>query len=318
MAHNQTSFNSPNQTNTAILFLVFNRLDTTKQVFEAIRQAKPPCLYIAADGARVTKAGEAEIVQAVRDYVVSHIDWVCEVKTLFRNENLGCKYAVSSAITWFFENEEMGIILEDDCLPDPTFFRFCEELLERYRDDQRIGMISGDNFQFGHTLNDDSYYFSNINHIWGWASWRSRWQQDYDVELKNWPKVYAEGRVADWFGSKAEQNNFISTIGKIYQDEINTWDYQWLFASRLNGRISVMPNVNLISNIGFGINATHTTGLSEVSNLPVKEIQFPLKHPISIFASITLDNLYHQRVTSPTFKQRLKFKIKNIINNLVS
>ena len=180
MSANLTTFTP---LNTAVLFLVFNRLDTTKQVFETIRQAKPQRLYIAADGARASRVGEAAQVQAVRDYVTSHVDWECEVKTLFREQNLGCKYAVSSAIAWFFENEEMGIILEDDCLPDPTFFNFCQELLARYRHDQRIGVISGDNFQFGHRRNDDSYYFSKYVHIWGWATWRDRWVNSYDVTI---------------------------------------------------------------------------------------------------------------------------------------
>ena len=125
------TFSPPYSLNTAVLFLVFNRLDTSKQVFQAISQAKPPRLYVAADGARVSKEGESEKVQAVRDYIMQNIDWKCEVKTLFRDENLGCKYAVSGAITWFFQNEEQGIILEDDCLPNQSFFWFCEELLER-------------------------------------------------------------------------------------------------------------------------------------------------------------------------------------------
>ena len=154
---------------TPVLFLVFNRPDTTAQVFEAIRQAKPPRLYVASDGAREDKEGELEKVKQVRE-IVSQVDWNCEVKTLFRDKNLGCKIAVSSAIDWFFEQEEMGIILEDDCLPHPTFFRFCQELLERYRDDERIGMISGNNFQFGRKCTDYSYYFSMYSHIWGWAS----------------------------------------------------------------------------------------------------------------------------------------------------
>ncbi|MFP4332877.1 MAG: hypothetical protein ACLFQJ_06210, partial [Campylobacterales bacterium] len=148
MTHEHNSkleFTPPHPLKTAVLFLVFNRLDTTKQVFEAIRQAKPPRLYVAADGAREAKEGEDQKVKAIREYILQHIDWDCEVKTLFREKNLGCKIAVSSAITWFFENEEMGIILEDDCLPSQSFFWFCEELLERYKDDMRIMMVSGYN-----------------------------------------------------------------------------------------------------------------------------------------------------------------------------
>jgi hypothetical protein len=308
---NLTTFSQPSPLKTAVLFLVFNRLDTTRQVFEAIRLAKPPRLYIASDGARLSREGEDETVKAVREYLVSNIDWECEVKILFREQNLGCKLAVSSAISWFFENEEMGIILEDDCLPDPSFFPFCEELLERYRHDPRIGMISGDNFQFGHKINNDSYYFSNINHIWGWATWRSRWQHDYDVAIKHWPQIRDEGRVADWFGSKAEQDSFAENFEKVYQGKIDTWDYQWHFGSRLNGRISVMPNFNLISNIGFGEGATHTIGESKLANLVIHEMQFPLKHPAAVFASQIMDSRWLSNFLTISIYSRLRKKITN-------
>ena len=161
---------------TAVLFLIYKRLDTARRVFEVIRVARPPRLYVASDGPRESKEGEAEKVQAVRDYVMSHIDWDCEVKTLFREKNLGCKYAVSGAISWFFENEEMGIILEDDCLPSMSFFWFCEELLDKYKDDERIVNITGCNFQQGRNNTGYSYYFSIYSHIWGWAGWRSSWR----------------------------------------------------------------------------------------------------------------------------------------------
>ncbi|MCS7029805.1 MAG: nucleotide-diphospho-sugar transferase, partial [Bacteroidia bacterium] len=167
---------------TAVLFLVFKRLDTTKKVFEVIRKAKPPRLYIAADGPRDWVEGEAEKVKMVREYLMNNIDWDCEVKTLFRDKNLGCGRAVSEAITWFFEHEEMGIILEDDTVPSLSFFWFCEELLKKYKDDKRIGMISGNNFQDGIKRGDGDYYFSIYNHIWGWATWRDRWE-GYDFEL---------------------------------------------------------------------------------------------------------------------------------------
>lgn len=161
-------FTPPYPLNTAVLFLVFNRPDTTKQVFEAIRKAKPPRLYVAADGPRLNRAGEEEKVKAVREYLMDNIDWSCEVKTLFRQENLGCKYAVSGAITWFFEHEEMGIILEDDCLPSQSFFWFCEELLNRYNNDTRIFLISGFNSINKWKNNSFDYLFSYYGSIWGW------------------------------------------------------------------------------------------------------------------------------------------------------
>ena len=301
------------QLTTPVAFIIFNRPDTTERVFAEIARAHPPKLLVVGDGPRANREGEAAKVAATRA-IINRVDWPCEVLTNFSESNLGCKVRVSSGLDWVFEQVPEAIILEDDCLPHPTFFRFCQELLERYRDDQRIGMISGDNFQLGHTINDDSYYFSNINHIWGWASWRSRWQHDYDVDLKLWPKIRDEGRFYDWFSSKAEQDNFAESLENVYQGKIDTWDYQWQFASRLNGRIAVMPNVNLISNIGFGAGATHTTGQSEFSNLPIAQIEFPLKHPFGLFPSTELDSKFNQRGAKKSLMHRVKSKIKNIIS----
>ena len=305
------------QLTTPVAFIIFNRPDTTARVFAEIARARPSKLLVVGDGPRANREGEAAKVAATRA-IINRVDWPCEVLTNFSEANLGCKVRVSSGLDWVFEQVPEAIILEDDCLPHPTFFRFCQELLERYRDDQRIGMISGDNFQFGHTINDDSYYFSNINHIWGWASWRSRWQHDYDVDLKNWPKVRDEGRVADWFGSKAEQESFAECLEKTFQCQIDTWDYQWVFASRLNGRIAVMPNVNLISNIGFGVGATHTIEENVFSNMPTVEMNFPLKHPLAIFASVTLDKIHKKRESvKPRLDKRIQRKIMRSIGGLI-
>jgi len=183
-----TPFSPPCPLHTPVLFLVYKRPDTTRQVFEAIRQAKPPRLYVAADGPKKNVPGEAEKVKQVREIISNGVDWDCEVKTLFRDENLGCKYGPVEGINWFFKNEEEGIILEDDTLPSQSFFWFCQELLERYKDDTRIMVISGDNFQNGITRGTCSYYFSRYNHIWGWASWRRAWKY-YSVDMKLWPDV---------------------------------------------------------------------------------------------------------------------------------
>lgn len=300
------------QLNTPVVFIIFNRPDTADRVFAEIAKAKPPKLLVVGDGARANRLGEAEKVAATRA-IINRVDWDCEVLTNFSEVNLGCKQRVSSGLDWVFEQVEEAIILEDDCLPHPTFFRFCEELLTYYRNDQRVGMISGDNFQFGHRLNDDSYYFSNFNHIWGWASWRSRWQSDYDVAMKRWPKIRDEGRVVDWFGTKAEQGCLAAAFERVYQGKIDTWDYQWNFANRLNGRIAVMPNVNLISNIGFGVDATHTTGGGVLANMQVEEIGFPLKHPDAFFASIVLDARYSKKFIALSFYRRVKAKVANLL-----
>lgn len=297
---------------TPVAFLIFNRPDTTQRVFAGIAKARPPKLLVVGDGPRDSRPGEAEKVDATRA-IMSRVDWPCEVLTNFSDINLGCKKRVSSGLDWVFEQVPEAIILEDDCLPHPTFFQFCEELLICYRDDQRIGMISGDNFQFGHRLNDDSYYFSNINHIWGWASWRSRWQHDYDVTIQHWPIIRDEGRIKDWYGSKVMQDTFHKTFENVYKGTIDTWDYQWNFGSRLNGRIAIMPHVNLISNIGFGAEATHTTGGSRLANITVAAMQFPLKHPDAICASVTLDQRFFSNFNQPGFMNKLGMNIRKLI-----
>lgn len=302
------------QLRTPVVFIIFNRPDTTERVFAEIAKARPPRLLVVADGPRAGREGESEKVVATRA-IIDRVDWDCKVLTNFSEINLGCKARVSSGLDWAFKQVEEAIILEDDCLPHPTFFRYCEELLGYYRYDQRVGMISGDNFQFGYRMNDDSYYFSNIIHIWGWACWRDRWQQDYDVAMQYWPKVRDEGRIADWTSIRAEQNYLTDIFEKVFNGFIDTWDYQWYFGSRLNGRISVIPNVNLISNIGFGVDATHTKIHSKLSNMKTEEIYFPMKHPLTIFASQTLDRLFNKAFVLPKLSQRLKNKVKTIINS---
>jgi hypothetical protein len=301
------------QLKSPVLFLTFNRPDTTKQVFEAIRKAKPPRLYVAADGPRDSRSGEDAKVKAVRDYVLDHIDWGCEVKTLFRDKNLGCKYAVSSAIDWFFENEEMGIILEDDCLPHSSFFRFCEELLELYRDEERIGIISGDNFQFGKRRTHDSYYFSRYAHIWGWASWRRTWRK-YDVEMKQWPDV----KTQEWFSyilrDKKLVRYWIRLFDDVFNNKIDTWDYQLNFACLINSMLNIMPNDNLISNIGFRADASRTSKKTRLTEIPVSEMSFPLLHPPMITRDALADGMTERdQFIKPFIISRIAKKIWRLI-----
>lgn len=302
------------QLNTPVAFIIFNRPDTTERVFAEIAKAKPPKLLVVGDGPRASRVGEADRVAATRA-IIDRVDWVCEVLTNFSEINLGCKRRVSSGIDWVFDQVEEAIILEDDCLPHPTFFRFCEELLGRYRHDQRISQINGINFQFGHRINNDSYYFSNNCHIWGWASWRDRWQNNYDVDMKSWPQIRDEGRLADWVCSQAEQDYWGRIFEQGYQGKVDTWDYQWDFACRLNGQVAVLPNRNLISNIGFGQNATHTTGGSVLSNMQEEEMQFPLRHPEWVFAAKTLDRRFFNQFCETTLYQRVKAKLRQFVRS---
>ncbi|PAX60058.1 glycosyltransferase family 2 protein [Brunnivagina elsteri] len=275
---------------TPVAFLIFNRPDTTEKVFEAIRQAKPPKLLVVADGPRPDRPGEAEKCQAARE-IIKQVDWDCEVLTNYSDVNLGCKKRVASGLDWVFENVEEAIILEDDCLPHPTFFPFCEELLDKYRDDNRIMTISGDNFQFGKTRNKDSYYFSRYNHCWGWASWRRAWQH-YDIEMKNWEKVRDEGWLKDIFCDSSSVKYWENIFQRTYEGKIDTWDYIWTYCCWLQNGLTILPNVNLVSNIGFGNEGTHTKSKKNIfANIPAEEMRFLLQHPSFVIRNEKADSL---------------------------
>lgn len=291
----------------ALLFLVFNRLDSTKQVFEQIRLAKPPKFYIACDGPRKDKEGEKQLVDELRNWILSNIDWDCEVKKLFRAENLGCGPAVSSAITWFFEHESDGIILEDDCLPSQSFFSYCEELLDLYKDDKRVWHIGGfnaidfKNYKY-------SYYSSKIAEIWGWATWADRWKNykfdltDYSVDyVKNFSKRYSVRHY--WTG----------ILNLMKEHKINTWDYQWVLEIVKNNGICLAPTKNLITNIGA--TGTHYEDNSESESdilfLPNCDLG-PIVHP----ANIEINNTLMDKIYLKLFNIKKKFiKIYKDENN---
>ena len=272
-----------------ILLLIFNRPNTTDQVFERIQQIKPAKLYVAADAPRKNRPDEIKRCAETRA-IIDKIDWPCELKTLYRNENLGCKTAVSEAITWFFEQEEYGIILEDDCLPDLSFFPFCEELLIRYKDDTRIGHISGNNFLPGIIEEDLSYDFCSCSHTWGWASWRRVWK-NFDINFSFWEKQ-KEKRSSLFFNIR-EKIYFSSFISDAISNRngISVWDTQYWFTLSLQNQLSIYPAVNLVTNIGLGDpNATHTSKKKKKHLIPVSNIQFPLKHPSYILRNKKLDD----------------------------
>ncbi len=251
---------------TPILFLIFNRLDTTKIVFEKIRSIKPAFLYVAADGPR----NELEKLKCEETRaVLNEIDWECELKLLFRDQNLGCGKAVSEGISWFFENEECGIILEDDCLPDDSFFNFASTLLDKYRDDKRIWHIGGNNFQDEIVRGHSSYYFSMFAHIWGWATWKDRWQK-YKFNIENYD---LQNDLNNYTDDKRIYNYFNRRKRQVASGTTNTWDYQWLFCMWQHYGYAIVPNQNLVTNIGFGNNATNTKINSFLANIPVQSLE---------------------------------------------
>lgn len=275
-----------------ILFIVFNRPDTTRLVFEEIKKIRPTQVYIAGDAAREHKTGENEAVEQVREFLRVSIDWPCDVKTLYHEQNVGCRKAVSSAVTWFFEHVDEGIILEDDCVPDQTFFSFCKTMLETYRNDERIMHIGGSNFQQGKKRGDASYYFSRYNHIWGWATWRRAWNQ-YDVDMKDYPEFVESQKIKTIWPKKSIQNIWLKKFESVYDKKIDTWDYQWTYAIWKHDGICILPNQNLVSNIGFGSGATHTKRKDIYADMPRASMP-TIVHPNTVEIHTQADEFYNK------------------------
>lgn len=263
---------------TPILMIMFNRPNHAIRVFESIKQIRPTQLFLAVDGPRHDHINEIDNVVQCRQ-LADAVDWPCQVETLFKEENLGCKKAVSSAINWFFKHVEHGIILEDDCLPNATFFDYCSILLRKYANDSRIMHICGHNLYGDIKWGTSSYFFTNIPHIWGWATWRRAWI-NYDVNMLEYPDFERSGGIERAVLNTKSQVFWKKDFNKVYAGKMDTWDYQWVFAVWKCGGLCVTPNQNLISNIGFDEAATHTKTDSEMANLPtvplnVHSIVFP-------------------------------------------
>lgn len=281
---------------TPIAFFIFNRPDTSRQVFEQIRKAKPPKLLVIADGPRVGRPDDAEKCAATRA-IVEQVDWDCELLTNYSAVNLGCKERMSTGLDWVFNTVEQAIILEHDTFPHLDFFRFCQELLDRYQQDERIMMISGCNFQDS-SRTKNSYYLSRHVHCWGWASWRRAWQH-YDVTMALWPEFRDEGWLFDALRDATSTYYWNKIFELTFQGYINTWDYQWVFACWQQNALDILPIVNLVSNIGFGPDATHTGNqASRAANVPVHHLGFPLKHPAFMVRDALADDFTQELYNS--------------------
>ena len=301
-------------TRSPVLFIVFNRFDTAARVLEAIRKARPPRLYIAADGPRQNRPGEAERCAQVRS-LAQQVDWPCEVHTLFRDENLGCKFGPKTAIDWFFQHEPEGIILEDDCVPKPSFFTFCDEMLERYRNDPRVMSVAGYNFHSRQWMPRASYYFSRYNITWGWASWRRAWQH-YDLEMRDWPAFRRSSRMQrlfprEWYGRRCWRD----IMDRTYDGRLpSAWDYQFIFTAWRLGAYGCVPEVNLVENIGFGPEATHTVHPDDwVTRLRAEEIKFPLRHPASVEIDHEGDRRYELKLRGGGFWAAVERKLRRVL-----
>lgn len=264
---------------TPVVLLIFRRPDTTQKVFDVIRQIKPQQLLVIADGPENGNDLEAQKCATTRA-IIDTVDWDCQVLTNYSDFNLGCKQRVASGLSWVFSLVEEAIILEDDCIPDISFFQFCQDLLIRYRHHHQIFQITGENTH-GYQGKNSSYYFSQYSFYWGWATWRRAWQL-FDPNLSSWLKLRDSNWLRNLLGSQSRAEYWAEIFDLTYNG-FNSWGWAWTFTCFVNQGLSIISNQNLISNVGFGADAAHTTwDIDEIANLPTQSISFPLKHPNSI------------------------------------
>jgi hypothetical protein len=303
-----------------VVLIIFNRPDHTERVFEAIRQAKPPQLFVIADGPRPDRPGERERCAATRA-IIDRVDWDCEVRKDFSDTNLSCGIRVATGISWVFEQVESAIILEDDCIPHPSFFDFCDAMLDRYRDDERIMHVSGNNFWSDeYDDREDSYLFSRYPLSWGWATWRRAWKY-HDFDLKQWPEIKQKNLLNDMLGDQAAVKSWTKTLQNHVDTGLDTWDYQWNLTCWAQNGLSVLPHVNLVSNIGFGEDSTHTVSSDSASaapssfSVPTAAMHFPLKHPRMMVRNAEIDRFIQDRLYDyhPTLLKRVKKKLYRLL-----
>jgi hypothetical protein len=276
-----------------ILFVIFRRKDVTMRTFAAIKAAQPAKLYIACDGAREAVSGEQELVEATRQAVENAIDWPCEVHRRYQDHNQGCAKAVSSAISWMFETEEMGIILEDDCVAKPSFFKFVREMLHRYKDDQRIGMVAGTNLVSSKVTMPDSYCFSKYKACWGWATWKRAWS-NLQLDMPWRDSDYYQSVIAN-NGFRAKDKNYWKyRLNLIDANYVSSWDWPWYFCLAAQNQLCIFPSKDLIVNIGFDAEATHTSFFNLPKYKDEGELSFPLRHPRYIVPYEPFDKAFYK------------------------
>lgn len=306
--------------NTPILLISFNRPDHTWRVFEEIKKQKPTCLFVFQDAPRRDRIEDVDNCRAVRKIFSESIDWDCELKTFYAQDNLGCGRGPSSAITWFFQNVEQGIIFEDDCLPHPDFFNYCEILLEDYRENKKISLIGGANFQDGIKRGDGSYYFSAGHHgTWGWATWKDRWSQ-FDYLISNIETSAFKVTIKRYFKNRIQKRYWLDIYFQVKKDQFlnSCWDYQFTFSYWKNNQLAIIPNQNLICNIGFDIQATHTnSNSSKFADKPTNSI-LPLIKPSYIYQDVKADFYLHKNyVQSYDYGLRGLLRMHHRLNKLI-
>lgn len=297
---------------TPVVFVIFNRPDCTRRSFAALRAARPTRLYVVADGPRRNREGEAAVCAEVRAIVEQGVDWPCEVINDYAAANLGCARRVSSGLDAVFARESEAIILEDDCVPDPSFFRFCAELLERYRDEPKIGQISGCTFQDRGQEAPASYYFSRYPHCWGWATWRRAWRH-YDHAMTWWQESPGQAKLREWVPDPAERRVWADRLDATLRGQLDSWAYRWILVLWQRGCLSISPYRNLVLNIGFGDDATHTGKQDARIAAAARSIPFPLAHPASMAPDDEADEHTSRRVyRPPSLVVRIQRRVRRI------
>jgi hypothetical protein len=266
---------------TPVLLVAWRRPGVLRRVIEAMRRVAPKHVFVACDGPNTSRPGEAEKVARTRQLIEDEINWDCSLERRYSDINQGCRLGVSRAITWFFENVDEGIVLEDDCLPHPDFFRFGEALLRRYRNDPRVWAITGNNFQNGALRGDATYYFSRYNHIWGWATWKRCWAH-YDPDLRSWPAWRDSPHFGHCLPDPRERAYWCDRFEEVHAGQVDTWDYQWTAAVWRNGGLTATPQVNLVTNIGFDQDALHTNATGARLRIPLQGLAGTITHPPAV------------------------------------
>ena len=293
--------------NTPIVLIIFNRPDTTEKIFSVLAEVKPAQLFVVADGPRADRPGEAEKCAATRA-IIERVEWDCDLKKNYSEINLGCGRRPATGISWAFEHVEQAIILEDDCIPHPTFFPFCAELLERYRDDERITQICGFNEHATHHT-AYSYFFSRYPHCWGWATWQRAWRH-YDFDIRIWPDLRGTQWLAYILGNTRGARYWKDIFDDAFRcADKDFWDYQWTLCSWLQNGLTIKSTINLISNIGFGNTATHTKSpRSKIAYLPTTVMPFPLQHPAHVTPNSDIDRVIVEDMVSSQTSWSLRLR----------
>lgn len=288
MKSDETLNHQPHQITAPVVLIMFNRPELTRMTLAAIGKVKPPKLFVISDGPRASREDDKILVKACRDLIRS-IDWPCEVKEIFANSNMGCRDRIASGLAEVFESVDRAIILEDDCLPNESFFYFTQELLERYKDEPSVGLIGGTALLDFDGEVSSSYFFSKYPKIWGWATWARVWKS-YDSEIPRWPNLRETSILRDNLHTRKGVATWRQNLNLVFLRKIDTWDYQLVLNLWQNKQLSVIPKNNLVSNLGFGGEATHTLDASSpFSALPTKEMEWPIRHPTSVSANEQAD-----------------------------